>query len=730
MVKPIQKFIYLDDGTLDTDAWLEKIIKRYEPAQTDIIDKAIQLTKNSTKGLTTFYGQSCLEQGLEMSEIILDLKLDQNAVAAAILTPTIQHTNLKLETITQKTNEQVTKLLHSFQQMNVLHSLANIDASKNSTQIDRLRKAFLAMASDIRVILIKLAERTCIMRGIKNINAIERKRLAQETTDVYAPLANRMGIGQIKWELEDLSFHYINPEIYKKIAHYLAERRAEREQRIHNIVALLKEHLAAHQISANIAGRAKHIYSIYLKMQRKDLELKDIYDYSAVRILVPTLQDCYTALSIAHQLWEHVPDEFDDYITNPKPNGYRSIHTAVIDSDGKHFEIQIRTSSMHEEAEHGVAAHWIYKENKPQQTGYESKITLLRQLLAWHKDIAANENEPSQPIEKILEDRVYVFTPAGEIVDLPIGATPLDFAYTIHSELGHRCRGAKIRGHIVPLTYSLRTGDQVEIITIQQGTPSRDWLGKDSGYIRTARARAKIAQWFKHQDQNQYIEAGKNILERELPRHAISHIPIQQVAERLKFKDDQALLAALGRGSIRVASILHAADQKLSNQPASPVISTKKVVEKSRSFQVGDTQDLLTRIARCCKPIPGDEIVGYITQGRGVSIHKKDCSNISHVSSTQENRLIAVSWDNKHPGAYYADLHIRAYGREDIFKEITSLLANAKVDLITFNSSLNKTNNSIAITMTIQIQDLAQLTQVLNQIKQLPNVIDIRRVSE
>ncbi len=723
------KFNYLPDGNVDTQAWLQKINDEHQPHGLDLIKKAVNLAEGAGQGITTFYGQTCLEQGLEMAELILELKLDQDAVAAAILTSTIQHTNLKLEFITDRVSENVTKLVHSVIQMNTLNTMTTVEQSKNSAQIDRLRKTFLAMASDIRVILIKLAERLCIMRGIKNINPIERKRLALETMEIYAPLANRLGVGQVKWELEDLAFHYIDSETYKTIAGFLAERRVEREQRINSYIIKLNDELKKLNVTAAIQGRAKHIYSIYLKMKRKNLTLNNIFDYSALRILVPSIQDCYTALSVAHQLWDHIPAEFDDYISKPKPNGYRSVHTAVIDAAGKNFEIQIRTSDMHAEAEHGVAAHWVYKENKQQQSGYEAKIALLRELLAWHKDIAKSEQKPNQGMEQILEDRVYVFTPAGDIIDLAIGATSLDFAYHIHSELGHRCRGAKIHGHIVPLTYQLRTGDQVELITIQNGAPSRDWLSKDGGYLRTPRARAKVSQWFKLQDQKQYLEAGKNLLEKELSRSAIQHLPLQQIAERLKFKDTESMLISLGRGSVRMANILNAIEHKPA-QPTQPLIQTKKVVDRPRSFQVGNTDDLLTRIARCCKPIPGDAIVGYITQGRGVSIHKKDCNNVTHALETKEGRVISVDWNDKHPGAYFADLQIQAYGKDSILKEITSILANAKVDLIMLNSNFHKTSQLIQINMTVQISDVTQLSQLLHQIKGLPNVSSAKRISE
>lgn len=728
MVKANSKFSYLPDGNLDIDAWLASLASRKIVSNGDLIPKSIAIAETASKGLTTFYGQSCLEQGLEMAEIILDLKLDQDAVAAAILTSTLQHTKLDINHITEKTNARVSKLLAGVLQMNVLQQLKFQDKDKNQTQIDRFRKTFLAMASDVRVILIKLAERTVMMRGIKNINLTERKHLAEETRDIYAPLANRLGIGQIKWELEDLSFHYVDPDTYKQIATFLAERRVERETRIQDIIARLKEAFAKAHIDVEINGRAKHIYSIFLKMKLKHLNLKDIFDVSAVRVLVPTLQDCYTALSIAHRLFEHVADEFDDYITNPKPNGYRSIHTAVLDQDGKHFEIQIRTKEMHEEAEHGVAAHWIYKENKP-QTGYEGKITVLRELLAWHKDIAQKEETIDRTLDPVIEDTVYVFTPQGEIIDLALGATPLDFAYHIHSELGHRCRGAKINGHIVQLTHALRTGDKVEIITTQNGTPSRDWLKKDSGYLKTSRARAKVAQWFKHLDMQEYVESGKHILERELSRNEIQQLHLSKVAERLNFKDESSLLASLGRGSIKLAQIRHILEPR-SSSTTQPVIHTKKAVERSTGFKVGDTQDLLTRIAKCCKPLPGDDIVGYITQGRGVSIHKKNCINLNGLTENSENRIIEVNWDSKHQGNYFADLQVRAHGKENILKEITSLLSTLKIDLITFNSTISKANNMLYITMTIQIHDLSQLNELIHQIKQLPHVINVMRLSE
>lgn len=676
MIKVKDKFPRHEDGSLDIELWLQKIQTTYSLPSIDLLKHACELAASASKGLTTFYGQPCLEQGIEMAEMVLALKLDQEAVAAAIVFSTAQQAHLSHEAISKQLGEPIWKLVSSVLQLNVINSMAN------NNQIDTLRKTLLAMASDIRVVLIKLAERAALMRGIKHINIDERKRLAQETTDLYAPLANRLGIGQLKWELEDLAFHYLNPETYKTIAGFLAEKRGDRENRIKEIVAQLKEKLIEAHIQADVTGRAKHIYSIYLKKQRKQVDYQNIFDYSAVRILVPTLQDCYTALSITHHLWEQIPAEFDDYIANPKPNGYRSIHTAVIGPGKKNLEIQIRTYEMHEQSEHGIAAHWQYKEDKKQQADYQEKITYLRQLLAWQGDVT-----PDQPkkITDILADRAYVFTPKGDIIDLPMGATPLDFAYHIHSEVGHRCRGAKVNGHIVHLNHVLHTGDRIELLTAAAGNPSRDWLNPELGYLKSSRARAKVSQWFRHQETSLHLEEAK---EQEIPRKKIE-------------------------------------------KPEAPISihSLKKSLTPEAGLQIVGVNDLLTRIARCCKPIPGDNIIGFITLGRGVSIHRRNCTNIAHIPD-HESRLVNVSWDSKHPGGYYADIYIRAYGRDTLLKDITNLLTTLKINLVALNSTVNQKNNVIHITMTTQIHDADQLKQLLSQLHQLKSIIEIKRMTK
>ena len=734
MVSAKEKFPHLENGDIDLDAWLAKVKETYHLENTDLLEKASHLALETSKGLTTFYGQPCLEKGMEMATIILDLKLDQEAVASALLISIIQQSKLSLDVVSEKLNPTVAKLIRGVQQLDSIHGLERTgDDDKDQIQIDRLRKLLMAMVSDIRVVIVKLAERTCILRGIKNINPIQRKQIAQETMDIYAPLANRLGIGQLKWELEDVSFHYVDPETYKKIAKFLVDRRHVREERIEDTIQRLKNELQKANIHAEITGRAKHIYSIYLKTRRKDVDYHNIYDFSAVRILVPTVEDCYSALSIVHHLWTHIPAEFDDYITTPKPNGYRSIHTAVIGSDGNNLEIQIRTNAMHEEAERGVAAHWLYKEAKTKVSDYENKISTLRQLIDWHRDVAKSETktEENSVYDQILSDRVYVFTPAGEILDLPQGATPLDCAYHIHSEVGNHCRGAKVNGHIVQLTYHLKTGEQIEILTQSNATPSRDWLNAEFGYLNTPRARAKVAHWFRTLDLNQHVESGKKIIEKEFSR-AGSHFNIQKIAHKLGFKDEEALFISLGRGITRAVQITHLieSDHESHKEETAPVLISKKHIAKPGTMTIAGVDDLLTRIALCCKPIPGDKIVGFITQGRGVTIHKLNCNNITFLPETESNRLIAVSWDTGHAGSYYVDLQIKAHARENLLRELANFFANAKVTLISLNSTMNRSRNMTLITLTLQIDALLQLNQILSQIRLLPGVIEAKRLRD
>lgn len=729
MVKPTEKYIYLPDGTIDIDNWLETMKNTNQLDSTGLLRETATLTKKLAQGLTTFYGRPCLEQGLEVAELLLALKLDQETAAAGILSGALTLTDQTEDIIRKDLGDNIAKLINGIRKIDVVTALQK-QKSGNPIQIDKIRKMLLTMATDIRVVIIKLAERLIFLRGIKAILPEERKRYAQEIFDIYAPLANRLGIGQIKWELEDLAFRYQQPDTYKSIAGFLAERRTDREKRIRELIQELKEKLNAAHIKGEVTGRAKHIYSIFLKMQKKDLNQKDIYDHSAIRILVPTIQDCYTALSIVNSTWAPIMNEFDDYIANPKPNGYRSIHTAVIGSDNKHFEIQIRTYEMHEESERGVAAHWIYKEGSHSPADDRTKITYLRQLIDWHQEVAKTNPIANTDHLSMMGDQIYVITPAGDILDLPQGATPIDFAYHIHSEIGHRCRGAKINGHIVPLTYTLHTGDKVDIHTIQEGHPSRDWLNPELGYVKTPRARSKINHWFKQQELNQDISEGRELLEKELSRSGLAKsTSLLDLARQFNLKNEDELFAAIGRGNIKIGQVIHAIQPKpieksVSHPAPSPV---KKSEHQSGSAIVG-ASDLLTRYAKCCKPIPGDAILGYITQTSGISIHKKNCSNVSNL--TNPERFITIEWDAKKSNSFVTDLKILTHNEQKVLHDLTALFVNEKIKLVNFNSNTKKDHGKIVILATVQIQNMEQLQHIKHRIGQLPGVIDVMRVKK
>lgn len=675
MVTVKQTFPLLPDGNINLSAWLKHFERYDQLPDLTLIKRAAEFTRTLSLGLTTFYGQPFVEQGLEMADILLDMHLDADSAAAAMVVGIARQTHLDPEILKKNLGIAVTELVQNVLQMDMLDTLQ----ARGQIQLDRLRKTFLAMTSDIRAILIRLAERTCIMRGIKPINPTERARIAQETLNIYAPLANRLGIGQLKWELEDNAFHFIHPDIYKTIATFLAEKRIDREKRIQENIALIQAQLNQVHLSAWIHGRAKHIHSIYLKAQRKQVDYQHIYDCSALRILVDNIEACYETLSIVHHLFQQIPEEFDDYISHPKPNGYRSIHTAVIDQTGKTLEIQIRTKQMHEEAEHGLAAHWVYKESGGVQANVDARVTLLRQLLAWQTDLT----QQTPKITQLFHDTIYVLTPAGDIIDLPNGATPLDFAYHIHTQIGHRCRGAKIRGAIVPLTRTLQTGDIIEIMTAPPGAPpSRDWLNQHTGYLKTSRARAKVAHWFRQQDTQIIIE--KSSTEKEHPK----------ITE------------------------------------AAPVIVPAKhtVTTAPKSFTVAGIEDVLTRIAKCCKPIPGDKIIGYITQGRGISIHRENCHSIHQTIPLQNERLIPVSWDHASQYHYQTDIEIFAGGRANLLREISALLANYKIDLIALRSMVGHKNNINHVILSIKIENTQQLQQIIHQLQVIPGIIQIKRI--
>ncbi len=490
---------------------------------------------------------------------------------------------------------------------------------KGTMQVDNIRKMLLTMVEDVRAVVIKLAEQVCHLRNVKNADEEDRVIAAKETADIFAPLANRLGIGQLKWELEDLSFRYLHPGTYKSIAKQLDDKRLTREAYMEDMVEQVKSRLSEAGIEAQVYGRPKHIYSIYKKMQQKNYEFDQLFDIRAMRIVVERLQDCYGALGIVHTNWRHLNKEFDDYVATPKQNGYQSIHTVVFGPEGKTVEIQIRTSDMHQDAELGVAAHWMYKEGAlpGRGSGYEQKISWLRKLLQWQEEVVDGGDLAEELKNQVVEDRVYIFTPSGDIIDLPLGATPLDFAYYIHSNVGHRCIGAKIFGKIVPFTHQLTTGDQVEILTQKQPNPSRDWLNPSLGYIKSSRARAKIHHWFKQLDRDKNLSAGKEILDSELQKLNLTYKDLEPAIKRFNFKELDDLMVAIGAGDVRLNQMLNFVSDRTEDEPVIRIKAPSKVTGDKNGIVVDGVGSLMSHVAKCCRPVPGDEIIGYITQGRG-----------------------------------------------------------------------------------------------------------------
>ena len=595
-------------------------------------------------------------------------------------------------------------------------------------QSERLRRMLLAMVDDVRVVLIKLAYRVQRLRELFKADEETQIRIASESLEIFSPIANRLGIGQLKWELEDLSFRYLQPDTYKRIAKMLEEKRGGRETYIKQVVTEIDTLLKSSEIKAKVYGRPKHIYSIWSKMMNKDKQFSELFDVLALRVTVSTIAECYTALGLIHGRWHHIPKEFDDYIANTKPNGYQSLHTAVYGPEGKPVEIQIRTKAMHEFAEFGVAAHWRYKERTKQDAVLEKTIHSIRKLLE------TPENDDEEFLDsfktELFSDRVFVLSPEGKIIDLPQGATPLDFAYSIHTEVGHKCRGAKVNGQIVPLTTPLQNGVQVEILTTNQAAPSRDWLNPNLGYITSNRARAKIKAWFRQQDYEQNVIDGKTAIDRELKRMHITNPETKKAIAHFKVNGEKEWQAKVGRGDISSAQLTQGlnhiyATESLKALPFKP--KPKKKGSADPSITVCGVGNLLTYMANCCKPIPGDDIIGFITQGHGVAVHRPDCTNILNMEHDKQKQLISVEWADHDFQTFEINLAIEAIDRTGLLKDITNILSDLKVNVLSVQTLSNKDTQIADIQILIEIKDLEQLQKVTDKIMQLPNVQKVYR---
>ena len=712
-----------------------------------------QALKLAWQGVGDYYQQQekHLLKAMEMVEILSSLNLDKDSLVAAFLTPLLEENLISKDFLKDNFNKEVAMLCQGVDQMAAIKGLGkqsnNSSTSLSSNKIDNIRRMLLAMVDDVRAVVIKLAERLCDLREQKNTDEESRVLTAKESANIYAPLANRLGIGQLKWELEDISFRYLHPQVYKKIAKLLDETRLERERYMDDFVGDLNQQLKNLHINGSVEGRPKHIYSIWKKMQQKSLDFDQLFDVRAVRIVVEKVQDCYSALGIVHTQWHHLAKEFSDYVATPKANGYQSIHTVVLGPEGKSIEIQIRTEQMHDDAELGIAAHWRYKEgasgakNSGKANSFDEKIGWLRKIIQWQEDVSESGELLDELRSQVFEDRIYVFTPNGDVIDLPMGATPLDFAYYIHSNVGNCCVGAKVFGKIVPFTYRLKTGDQVDILTNKSANPSRDWLNPSLNYIHSSRARAKVQHYFKLQDRDKHLAEGKELLDAELEKlkiPSVSQSQLKEAAIRFNVKTIDDLYAAIGSGNARLQQVINyfkQLDDKLKPEieidPQSLVRESqakKKSAGDSNGITVSGVGNLLTHMAKCCSPVPGDAISGFITQGRGISVHRQDCEQLANAISQQGERLVEVQWGLDDSKSYQVSVQIIANDRQGLFRDISAIIANEKVSIVGIESHSDTVKQTMSTTINVEVTSSELLTRLIAKLRQLDDVIDVKRL--
>lgn len=727
------------DEQFELEKWIASLQQEAKTAArlTEVYRQCEQLLEGHSQGSLLLW------RGREMIEILITLSMDRPTLVAALLFPIATSGLLDNEELEECYGKEIVKLIHGVEEMAAIGQLnVTMRGSEASAQVDNVRRMLLAMVDDFRCVVIKLAERICNLREVKDKPDEVRRIAAKECANIYAPLANRLGIGQLKWEIEDYAFRYQQPDTYKQIAKQLSERRIVREQYIRDFVDDLRQEMKTSSINAEVSGRPKHIYSIWRKMQKKNLAFDELFDVRAVRIIADKLQDCYAALGIVHTKYKHLPSEFDDYVANPKPNGYQSIHTVILGPEGKTIEIQIRTKQMHEESELGVAAHWKYKEGSSAgRSGYDEKITWLRKLLDWQEEMSDSGEMLDELRSQVFDDRVYAFTPRGDVVDLPMGATPLDFAYHIHSEVGHRCIGAKVGGRIVPFTHKLHMGDQVEIITAKEPNPSRDWLNPSLGFVHSGRARAKINAWFRKQSREKNLEAGREILENELAKIGATLKDAEVYAlKRFNVNSADEMYVGVGSGDLRINQIVNHINA-LVNKPTAEEedkLALEKLVGETKpavsspthkdAVVVEGVDNLMTHLARCCQPIPGDEIRGYITQGRGISVHRSDCEQLEELSHHAPERIIDTVWGRGFVGTYRLTLRVEAMERGGLLKDITTLLANEKIKITSMKSRSDYKRQLSIMDFELELNNVEVLQRICKRIEQIKDVMLVKRL--
>lgn len=718
----------------EIDSWLASVISGLSSEEGAVLRRALDYSLPLYTDQKLPSGEAVTRHMLGTVTILITLKVDGDTLAAGMLHAVADYLDEYVKKLQVDFNPTVAHLVAGVQRIRRTQAVGiKENAARHGAQIEAFRKMLLAMAEDIRVVVITLASRVQTMRYAAANDVPGRTEIARRTQDIFAPLANRLGLWQVKWELEDLSLRMLEPARYKKIAHLLEETRASREQYIARVVAECQHELQQTDIPAEVVGRPKHIYSIHKKMKHKDLDFSEIYDARAVRILVDDIKNCYAALGIVHNLWTPIPKEFDDYIAKPKGNNYRSLHTAVTGPENKVVEVQIRTHEMHRHSELGVAAHWRYKEGARRDARYEEKITWLRQILEWKNDVSDAEELAGHFKTALFEDSVYVLTPQGSVIALPKGATPVDFAYHVHTDLGHRCRGAKVDNAMVSLDYPLQNAQQVEIIPAKQGGPSRDWLNPALGYLKSHRARSKARQWFNSQQLETTLAQGRTIVEKVLQRQGMTAIGLEKFAGKFNFAKLNDFFIAVAKGDIsnhQLETALSSRAEATITQP--DLLSDKNIIARPVSQQtdsgilVVGVDKLLTVLAKCCKPAPPDLIVGFVsTRGRGIVIHRQDCSNLSQLSNESAERLVAADWGSLHDKHYPVDVMIEAHDRQWLLRDISDILSREKINVIAINAQSRHMRATIKLT--VEVSDIAQLYRVIGLIKGMPGMISAAR---
>lgn len=713
-------------ATSGEDDWLGGVTARFDENAAAVLRQVSSYVDAPLRQRVLHAGETALSHARGMADVVLALDLDHESVAAVLLVPLLSAQPQAAREIREKFGSTIAELAEGVVRMGEIRALSNRAVAParpeaRAAQLEALRKMLLAMVQDVRVVLIKLAEHLQDLRmAVKSAEVRRMTDIAELTQDIFAPLANRLGVWQIKWELEDLALRVLDADSYKRIARLLDEKRPDRERYIENVVAQLKDEIARAGIAAEVSGRPKHIASIHRKMQQKAIDFEGLYDVRAVRVLVTDIKDCYAVLGIVHSLWSPLPREFDDYIAKPKANNYRSLHTAVIGPEGKSVEVQIRTREMHQHSELGVAAHWQYKEGGRQDRGYQEKIAWLRQVLEWKDEVRDTREFAEQFRTGLFEESVYVFTPQGRVVDLPKGSTPIDFAYHVHTELGHRCRGAKVDGMMVPLSTPLANGQQVEILTAKQGGPSRDWLNPQLGFLKSQGARGKVRQWFNRQNLEADIAQGRMVLEKELQRSGMSKINLDQLAADMGFDKLNDLLSGLGRGEVGSKALHDAVTQDESTPPgtADAGIVTRKSARAGGGVLVVGVDKLLTTPARCCRPAPPDAITGFVTRGRGVSVHRANCANLARLDP---ERRIAAEWGVPGTSTFPVEIVVDAVDRTGLLRDISEVLSRERINVTATRST--STDLSARMRFTVEILDLDQLQRILGLIREVRGVL-------